>query len=97
MERKLFVVADKRGKLNKLPGAKTLLSKPGLELDVLNAMANVLLDEGLAQTDGVEGLEELKTALADFTPKRLPTHGGFCRIAAEQPRGNWPVPRTALF
>ena len=57
---KLLIVADKKGKLDKLPGAKTLLSKPGLELDVLNAMAKVLLDEGFAKTEGVEGLEELK-------------------------------------
>jgi NADH-quinone oxidoreductase chain G len=73
---KLFVVADKKGKLDKLPNAKTLLSKPGLELDVLNAMAKVLLDEGLAKTDGVDGLEELKTALADFTPAKVAERTG---------------------
>jgi NADH-quinone oxidoreductase subunit G len=73
---KLVVLADKRGKLDKLPGAKTLLSKPGLELDVLNAMAKVLLDEGLAQTAGVEGLEELKAALADFSPAQVAERSG---------------------
>jgi len=73
---KLLVVADKRGKLDKLPGAKTLLSKPGLELDVLNAMAKVLIDEGLAQTDGVVGLEELKAALADFSPVQVAERSG---------------------
>jgi NADH-quinone oxidoreductase chain G len=73
---KLLVLADKRGKLNKLPGAKTLLSKPGLELDVLNAMAKILLDEGLAQTDGVEGLKELKAALADFSPAQVADRTG---------------------
>ncbi|MBW2689525.1 MAG: NADH-quinone oxidoreductase subunit NuoG [Deltaproteobacteria bacterium] len=72
----LFVVADKRGKLDKLPGAKTLLSKPGLELDVLNAMAKVLLDEGLAKTEGVEGIEELKAALADFSPTQVAERTG---------------------
>ncbi|RLC08486.1 MAG: NADH-quinone oxidoreductase subunit G, partial [Deltaproteobacteria bacterium] len=72
----LFVVADKRGKLDKLPGAKTLLSKPGLELDVINAMAKVLLDEGLAKTEGVEGIEELKAALADFSPAKVAERTG---------------------
>ncbi|MGK2943485.1 MAG: NADH-quinone oxidoreductase subunit NuoG [Desulfuromonadales bacterium] len=73
---KLLVLADKRGKLDKLPGARTLLSKPGLELDVLNAMAKVLIDEGLAQTEGVEGLAELKTALADFDPAQVAERSG---------------------
>jgi NADH-quinone oxidoreductase chain G len=73
---KLLVVADKRGKLDKLPGAKTLLSKPGLELDVLNAMAKVLLDEGLAQTQEIEGVEELKAQLADFAPAEVAKRSG---------------------
>jgi len=67
----LYVVADKKGKLNKLPRAKTLLSQPGLELDVINALCNVLLKEGLAKTDGVDGVEALKAALADFTPAKV--------------------------
>ncbi|MBE0576649.1 MAG: NADH-quinone oxidoreductase subunit NuoG [Desulfuromonadales bacterium] len=73
---KLLVIADKRGKLDKLPGARTLLSKPGLELDVLNAMAKVLIDEGLAQTEGIEGLAELKTALTDFDPAQVAERSG---------------------
>ena len=73
---KLLVLADKRGKLDKLPGAKTLLSQPGLELDVLNAMSKVLLDEGLAQTEGVDGIEELKAALADFSPEQVAKRSG---------------------
>ena len=76
MAAKLLVVADKKGKLDKLPGAKTLLSKPGLELDVVNAMAKVLLDEGLARTDGVEGLEELKASLADFDAAKVAKRTG---------------------
>jgi NADH-quinone oxidoreductase chain G len=73
---KLFVVADKKGKLDKLPGAKTLLSKPGLELDVLNAMARILLDEGLAKTEGLDGLDDLKKALADFAPAQVAERTG---------------------
>jgi len=75
-EAKLLVIADKRGKLSKLPKAKTLLSKPGLELDVLNAMAKVLLDEGLAKTEGIEGVEELKAALAEFSPEKVAERSG---------------------
>jgi NADH-quinone oxidoreductase subunit G len=73
---KLAIVADKKGKLDKLPGAKTLLSKPGLELDVLNAMARILLDEGLAQPEGIEGLDDLKAALADFEPAQVAERTG---------------------
>ena len=68
----LWLVADKVGKFAKLPGAKSLLHRPGLELDVLNGLARVLLDEGLAQTDGVEGLEALQQALAGFDAEAGP-------------------------
>ena len=87
-EAKLLVLADKRGKLSKLPGAKTMLSRPGLELDVLNAMARVLLDEGLAQTEGVEGIDDLKAGLADFGPDQVAERSGvdveLLRSAARQ-------------
>ncbi len=79
-EAQLFVLADKKGKLSKLPRSKTLLSKPGLELDVLNAMARVLLDEGLARTEGLEGLDALKASLADFSPAQVAERTG---VAAE--------------
>ncbi len=62
----LIVVADKKGKFGKLPHAETLLAKPGLEVNILNAMAGVLLEEGLAVTDGVENLDALKAALAAY-------------------------------
>jgi NADH-quinone oxidoreductase chain G len=72
----LFIVSDKKGKFTKLPHAETLLSRPGLEVNILNAMAQVLLAEGLATTDGVEGVEELKTALATFTPEQVAAQTG---------------------
>ncbi len=72
----LLVVADKRGKLSKLPRAKTLLSGPGLELDVLNGLSQIMLEEGLAKTDGVEGVKPLKQALADFTPDKVAARTG---------------------
>jgi NADH-quinone oxidoreductase subunit G len=70
-EAHLFIVADKKGKFSKLPHAETLLAKPGLEVNVLNAMANILIEEGLAVTDKVENLEALKAALADFTADQV--------------------------
>ncbi len=72
----LLVISDKRGKLSKLPRAKTLLSGPGLELEVLNGLSQVLLEEGLAKTDGVEGVAELKKALAKFTPDKIAAKTG---------------------
>ena len=70
-EAHLFVVSDKKGKFSKLPHAETLLTKPGMEVNVLNAMAKVLMDEGLAVTDGVDGLAELKSALEKYTPESV--------------------------
>ena len=70
-EADLIVLADKRGKLTKLPQAETLLAAPGLEINVINAMCQTLLEEGLAVTDGVEGVDTLKTGLADYTPEKV--------------------------
>jgi NADH-quinone oxidoreductase chain G len=67
----LIVVSDKKGKFTKLPHAQTLLSKPGTELSVINAMCQYLLAEGLAATEGVEGVDELKKALSDQTPAKV--------------------------
>ncbi len=72
----LLVVSGKGGKLSKLPRAKTLLSGPGLELDVLNGLCQVLLEEGLAKTDGLEGLVALKQSLAEFTADKVATKTG---------------------
>ena len=72
----LFIISDKKGKFSKLPHAQTLLGKPGTEIQVLNAMAQVLLDEGLAITEGVEGVEALKTALAKYSPAQVAERTG---------------------
>jgi NADH-quinone oxidoreductase chain G len=79
-EAQLWIVADKVGKFAKLPNAKNLLHRPGLELDVLNGLARVLLDEGLAKTDGVEGLAALTAALAGFDADAVAARTG---VAAE--------------
>jgi predicted molibdopterin-dependent oxidoreductase YjgC len=90
-EAQLWLVADKRGKFAKLPNAKNLLHRPGMELDVLNGLARVLLDEGLAQTEGVEGAAELKQTLADFGADQVAARTGVeaeaLRIAARQLAG----------
>jgi NADH-quinone oxidoreductase chain G len=64
----LSIVADKRGKLDKLPRARTLMHKPGMELNVLNALCRAVIDEGLVKEEGLEGLKELKASLKDYSP-----------------------------
>ncbi|KIH77611.1 NADH-quinone oxidoreductase subunit G [Geoalkalibacter ferrihydriticus] len=77
---KFSVISDKKGKFTKLAGTKTLLTKPGTEISILNAMAHVLLVEDLACTDGVEGVAALRAGLADYSPKAVATKTG---VAAE--------------
>jgi NADH-quinone oxidoreductase chain G len=67
----LFIVGDKNGKFGKLPGAKTLLHKPGLEVNILNAMSQALIADGSAMTEGVEGLDALTKTLANYTPEKV--------------------------
>ena len=67
----LFVVGDKNGKFGKLPGAKTLLHKPGLEVNILNAMSQALIEDGSAVTEGVEGLDALKKSLTAYSPEKV--------------------------
>lgn len=67
----LSIVADKRGKLDKLPRARTLMHKPGMELNVLNALCRVVIDEGLVKEEGLEGLKGLKAGLKDYSPEAV--------------------------
>jgi NADH-quinone oxidoreductase chain G len=83
-EAQLIIVADKKGKFGKLPHAETLLAKPGLEVNVLNALARVLLEEGLAVTESVENLDALKVALADYTPDQVAATTGVPADALRQ-------------
>ncbi len=80
----LFVVADKKGKLDKLPGSKTLLHAPGMEINVLNALAQVLIEENLAVTKDVAGLDELKKHLAKYSADKVAKETG---VAADAIRG----------
>ena len=70
-EAQLAVIADKRGKLSKLPNARTLMHKPGCEINVINALCHVVLAEGLAKTDDLQGVADLTRALADYTPEAV--------------------------
>ncbi len=70
-EAKLTVFGDKKGKFTKLPNARTLLHKPGMELSLLNAMAAVIIEEDLAKTDQVEGLKDYKKALKDYSVAKV--------------------------
>ncbi|SHJ22191.1 NADH-quinone oxidoreductase subunit G [Malonomonas rubra DSM 5091] len=83
-EAKLTVVADKLGKFTKLPNARTLLHKPALELNIINAICSVLLEEGLAKTDGLEGLDDLKKGLKKFTAKAVAKETGVDEEAIKQ-------------
>jgi NADH-quinone oxidoreductase subunit G len=72
----LLVIGDKKGKLDKLPEAKTLLHAPGMEVNVLNALSQVLIEEKLAVTSGVAGLDQLKKALGDYTADKVSKETG---------------------
>jgi NADH-quinone oxidoreductase subunit G len=81
---KLMIVADKNGKFGKLPNALSLVAKPGLEINILNAIAKVLIDENLAVTDGVNGLDELKTSLSDITLEKVAEQTGVALEAIQE-------------
>ncbi len=80
----LTVIGDKQGKLTRMPRARTLQHKPGLEVNILNAMCRFLLDEGLAKTEGLQGVEELKDALADYSVEAVATATGVDADAIKQ-------------
>jgi NADH-quinone oxidoreductase subunit G len=80
----LIVVSDKKGKFTKLPHAETLLTRPGLEVNVLNAMAAVLIEEGLAVTSGVEGVDGLKKMLGAYSPGKVEAQTGVPADAIRQ-------------
>ncbi len=70
-EAKLSIIADKKGKLDRMPHARSLLHKPGMELDVLNALCQVIISDGLVKDADLNGFDELKKALKNFTPAKV--------------------------
>ncbi|HXE97804.1 MAG TPA: molybdopterin-dependent oxidoreductase [Dongiaceae bacterium] len=75
---KLSIISDKRGKLSRLPDAKTLVHRPGSEVAVLNAIAKTLIDEKLvdASAAAVAGYAELVKSLAGFSAEAVAAQSG---------------------
>jgi formate dehydrogenase major subunit/NADH-quinone oxidoreductase subunit G len=75
---KLNILSDKRGKLSRLPGANTLIHKPGSEVAVLNAIAKTILDDKLADGSAatIPGFGELEKALSGFTADAVAAQSG---------------------
>jgi predicted molibdopterin-dependent oxidoreductase YjgC len=75
---KITILSDKRGKLSKLPDAKTVVHRPGSQVAVLNAIAKCLIDEKLidAGAASVPGYAELEKALSGFSPEAVAAQSG---------------------
>lgn len=75
---KITILADKRGKLSKLPDAKTVVHRPGSQVAVLNAIAKCLIDEKLvdAGAASVPGYADLEKALSGFSPEEVAAQSG---------------------
>ncbi len=72
---KKLIVMDPRGQALKRHASHMLMFKPGRDVALLNAMLNVICDEGLYDEQyiqaHVEGFEALKQHVADFTPEEM--------------------------
>jgi formate dehydrogenase major subunit/NADH-quinone oxidoreductase subunit G len=87
---KLSILSDKRGKLSKLPDAKTLIHTPGSEVAVLNAIAKCIIDEKLVDASAatVTGYADFEKALSAFTAEAIAAQVGIAagdikKIASE--------------
>ncbi len=95
---KLTILSDKRGKLSKLPDARTLVHLPGSEVSVLNAIAKTILDEKL--TDGtaasVPGYADLEKALSAFNADEIATQCGVAVADIKKLAGEYAAAGKAL-
>ena len=70
-----LIVMDPRGQALKRHATHMLQFTPGTDVAMLNAMLNVIVEEGLYDHQYVEaqteGFESLKTHVADFTPEAM--------------------------
>jgi len=80
----LSVITDKKGKLTRMPHARALLHKPGLEVNLLNALCRSLLDEGLAKIEGLQGLNEFQESLEAYAVEAVATATGVAADAIRQ-------------
>jgi NADH-quinone oxidoreductase subunit G len=95
---KLSILSDKRGKLSKLPDAKTLVHRPGSEVAILNAIAKTILDEkmvdGTAAT--VAGYAELEKALSGFSVEAVAAQSGLIAADIKKLASEYAVAERAL-
>lgn len=79
----LRIISDKKGKLSKLPKAKTYIYRPGNEVFLVNALAKAVIDNNLAaeSASGIAGLEEYKKSLEAYSPGMA---AEVCGLAAEE-------------
>jgi NADH-quinone oxidoreductase subunit G len=75
---KITILSDKRGKLSKLPDAKTVVHRPGSVIAVLNAIAKSLIDQKLADAGAaaVPGYAEFEKAMSGFSPEAVTAQSG---------------------
>ena len=78
----LTILSDKKGKLSKLPDARTLVHTPGSELAILNAMAKVIIDNKLsdAAAAGLPGYADFEKNLAGFAPEAVAEQCGLSAV-----------------
>ncbi|GFE60030.1 molybdopterin-dependent oxidoreductase [Geobacter sp. AOG2] len=95
---KLNILSDKRGKLSKLPDAKTFVHTPGSEIAVINSLAKAILDEKLAAGSAVSipGYADLEKALAGFTPDAVAVQSGLSAAAIKQLASDYAKAEKAL-
>ena len=95
---KLNILSDKRGKLSKLPGARTLVHTPGSEVAVLNAICKSILDQKLADGSAasIPGFAELDKALAAFTPEAVAAQSGLNAAEINQLASDYASAEKAL-
>lgn len=77
------ILSDKRGKLGKLPGAKTLLHVPGSEISLIKAISKSILDgkKAAVTASAIAGFSQLEQSLAAFAPE---TVAGACGVSADE-------------
>lgn len=95
---KLQILSDKRGKISKLPDAKTLVHSPGSEVALVNAIAKSILDDKLADGSAasVPGYAELEKALAGFTPEAVAAQCGVSAADIKQVATSYAKAEKAL-
>lgn len=95
---KLNILSDKRGKLSRLPGARTLVHTPGSEVALVNALAKSLLEAKLidGSAAGLPGFADLEKTLAGFAPEAVEAQTGLSAAAIRQLAADYAAAAKAL-